>query len=223
MNHDDERRRCQLAIQETIAGGFEPWLHTLTPLLVDFGWQTLQKDIGLVPETYSTAAVVRRRRIVSNESSPELTSNRHQGCFGTIEYLPSAIQAHYSSSDYGFRGVDPNGNDDLAEALSLAESSVAQVPSLFSSVRLLINRIHILQSGVEDCDISFSDPMLPFSIFVSVPERGSPNASIRLAEAIIHEAMHLQFSLMECVAPLAKSQEPQFYSPWKRSKRSTLR
>jgi hypothetical protein len=49
--------------------------------------------------------------------------------------------------------------------------------------------------------IRYSSPAIPFSIFVSVPPADERNVVARLAEAIIHEAMHLQLTLIEAIVP----------------------
>ena len=61
--------------------------------------------------------------------------------------------------------------------------------------------------------MSHSEPTIPFSIFVSAPRPAEKDPVIRLAESLIHEAMHLQLTLVENVLPLV-STEGQGYSPW---------
>ena len=66
-------------------------------------------------------------------------------------------------------------------------------------------------------DTSYSDPSLPLSVFVSCPSREERNRVERLAENVVHEALHLQLSLVERVQPLVidgPDEEPVF-SPWK--------
>lgn len=49
-------------------------------------------------------------------------------------------------------------------------------------------------------DVSHSTPVLPLSIFVSVPGADERHAELRLAESIIHEAMHLQLTFIESLS-----------------------
>ncbi len=175
--------------------------------------------MGISQASYSTTRVMRRDPTSPSADVPAPIPIGGSKFYGAIEILAADVQAHFRSKDYRFpvaRDVAENG---LAEDLSRALELVALVPSLYSSVCQLIRCVHLLQSNAEDCDISFSDPGLPFSIFVSVPGRDSCSASFRLAEAIIHESMHLQLSLLERITPIAHSQTSKYYSPWKRSNR----
>jgi HEXXH motif-containing protein len=82
---------------------------------------------------------------------------------------------------------------------------------------------HILEFNDPDTDVSFSVPELPTHIFFSVPpaEVAEVDRVARVAEAIFHEALHLQLAVVESVSPDAFSSvtEPQHYSPWKRELR----
>jgi HEXXH motif-containing protein len=54
---------------------------------------------------------------------------------------------------------------------------------------------------------------------VSVPDTDEAYAVPRLAESIIHEAMHLQLTLIESIVPLINSTTQTAFSPWKQSER----
>jgi len=142
-----------------------------------------------------------------------------QDCFAKIEFLSPEVQKPFSSNDYKFIKPFEFSNASAEDCLSLAFELIGLVPSLHQSIVRLVRSIHIIRSNAENCDISFSDPAFPFSIFVSAPNKSSPNAALRLAEAIVHESMHLQLSLLEAVAPIAPHQGQTHYSPWKRSRR----
>lgn len=101
-------------------------------------------------------------------------------------------------------------SDDLLELKSAAEL-LNELPTLARSVSWLVRSIHVLASEPE-YDVSHSDPDLPFSIFVSVPT-AEPFAKLRLLESIVHEAMHLQLTLMEQVIPMTNG-DFFAYSPW---------
>lgn len=81
----------------------------------------------------------------------------------------------------------------------------------------LCRSLHVLVASGRDFDVSYSDPSLPLSVFVSCPLPAERNRVERLAENIVHEALHLQLSLVERVQPLVvddPDEEP-VYSPWK--------
>ena len=218
MNPSNER--WQKAILATALCPTDPWLPELTELLVNSGWQALSREMGISPATYSTTRVIRRDP--ASPSADMLVPIPIGGgnSSGVIEFLTDDVQAHFGSKDYRFPAAREVAASGLAEALPHALEIIALVPSLYASSIQLIRCMHLLQSNTHDCDISFSDPELPFSIFVSVPDKDSANASLRLAEAIIHESMHLQLSLLEKITPIALSQAPTHYSPWKRSNRN---
>ena len=104
--------------------------------------------------------------------------------------------------------------DGLRRALPLLQ----QVPSLAATFEDLAKSIHILKASEPGFDVSYSDPSIPFSVFLNISE--GRFADLRTAEALVHEAMHLQLSLIERIVPIAKvNQEGLHYSPWKRSQR----
>jgi HEXXH motif-containing protein len=103
------------------------------------------------------------------------------------------------------------------QAISAATALICRVPSLAQTVRTLVRSVHILKSDDPGIDISFSDPSIPFSIFLSVSQ--GKDADLRIAEAIVHETMHLQLSLVEQVVPLVLDDTMARFSPWKKKLR----
>ncbi len=103
--------------------------------------------------------------------------------------------------------------DGLGRALPLLQ----QVPSLAATFAALAKSIHILEASEPGFDVSYSDPSIPFSVFLNISE--GRFADLRTAEALVHEAMHLQLSLIERLVPIAKVNQGLHYSPWKRSLR----
>ena len=103
--------------------------------------------------------------------------------------------------------------DRLVEALLLIRSYDA----IHGTVTSLCRCLHPLICSDDEVDISFSDPQVPLSIFVSCPSVQAVHAVERLAESIIHEALHLQLSLVERVEPLVEESASQLlvHSPWK--------
>lgn len=87
-----------------------------------------------------------------------------------------------------------------------------QVDGLTATLAPLVRAIHRLDAEA-DYDISHSDPALPYSIFVSIPSPGATGA-VRLAESILHEAMHLQLSLIEAEVRLVTDDDQRAWSPW---------
>lgn len=218
MNPSDER--CKQAIVATAHCPTEPWFPELTELLVDTGWQTLSDDLNLSPTTYSTTSVMQRKKVAQSKDMLVPVPIGGGKFFGAIEFLADDVQIHFRSHEYRFPIAHEVVEGRLADVLDQALEHIALVPSLYASSNQLVSCIHLLKSNVDECDISFSDPTLPFSIFVSVPTINSSHATLRVAEAVIHESMHLQLSLLEKITPIVFSQASKYYSPWKRSYRN---
>jgi HEXXH motif-containing protein len=99
---------------------------------------------------------------------------------------------------------------------------LADVPSLLTTLCFLIRalHLHLFVSGDDETDISFSEPNLPISVFISVPGPGAIATELRIAEALIHEAVHLQLIFIESIVPLVKLGERTCFSPWKNEYRT---
>jgi hypothetical protein len=98
-------------------------------------------------------------------------------------------------------------------ALRRAEALIGHVPTLQGVVRSVVTGVIRLQSDDPAVDISQSEPRWGGTVFVSFPPR-SPVGDIRLAESIIHEAMHVHLSATGLDEPTC-SPEPMLYSPWR--------
>ena len=101
----------------------------------------------------------------------------------------------------------------LRAALTLLDS----VDGLTATLAPLVRAMHRLEAEPE-YDISHSEPNLPYSIWVSIPPTGA-TAAVRLAESILHEAMHLQLSLIETGQPLVADAGQHAWSPWQATQR----
>ena len=174
-------------------------------------------------ECYSTA-----RAITKDKNAPSLTVD----CVRTIlsdealinlnvELLPTELAINYTKSKIDFYSRDQIAAESILNCLNDAVNLLKDVPSLFSSIFSLVRSIHLIKPADEIYDVSFSQPRLPFSIFVSIPTGRVDLDKFRVAEAIIHEAMHLQLSLIERSIPLVKHDEKKFYSPWKQEARNS--
>lgn len=105
-------------------------------------------------------------------------------------------------------------SDEALEMLQAATGLIAEVDGLAETIGAVTKSVHLLVAE-RGHDISYSSPDIPFSIFVSVPQPDERDAVVRLAEALIHEAMHLQLTLIEAVVPLMSRNAATAYSPWK--------
>ena len=173
-----------------------------------------QSRLSFHPAQYSTSQFLGAdgpERILTLDSNP--APNR---LALRLEVIEASVARHFSD-----RGIDLIDGAEITaamgQAICAATSLICLVPSLATTVGSLVRSVHVLRSTDPATDISFSDPGIPFSIFLSVSE--GAEADLRIAEAIIHESMHLQLSLVEELVPLVRDDRITIYSPWKQANR----
>ena len=181
--------------------------------------ENLKMECGLDLTSYSTSTWVK------GEASPPLQLLAFNGIRRIspqvmVEVLSPAAQQRYGVAGCRFWQIDELAKSSALDILACAFDAILAVPELADSVAQLARRIHLLVPSDDAYDVNFSEPDLPFSVFVSIPLRPMGDIRWRLAEAIIHEACHLQLSLVECQVPLIASPQAQHYSPWRKSARS---
>jgi HEXXH motif-containing protein len=112
---------------------------------------------------------------------------------------------------YDLHAIPPYA--DAAKLLDLSEDLIRVVPELLSVIYRCAYEIILLRTFDDAYDVSHSDPRWATRIFVSVPKL-SATAHLRVAEAVVHEAMHLNLTFLERYAPLTQTSRT-LYSPWK--------
>jgi len=214
---DDLAKRIRSAIENPNS---DPWWPGLTDELAATEWDRLRREIGLIPDTYGTNRLLgrnnsARRDIIKSLKAPPLS------VMPTIalEALSSEWVRHYKKVGVRFYTPREILNSRVLTCLEEAILIVNQVPSLMRTVASLVRSVHVIKPEDKDHDVSFSEPNVPFSIFVSVPEKRLANDALRVAEAIVHEAMHLQLTIIEHVVPVTVSLSKKYYSPWRRELR----
>ena len=196
------------------------WHETSVETLAKWAETEVLEPFGLNLRSYGSARMYCRDRHLPREwvFCPPLVEGLSFG----LEKLPTPL-AHLATSN----GVSLKKTCDLREEYvrSILWSSCKLIrqlaPELFLSVRILLRSLHVLESPGKDYDVSFSLPCLPNSIFLSIPQPSEPNSVSRLTEAIVHEVLHLQLSLVERICPLVQNDaEKEFaYSPWRDERR----
>lgn len=91
---------------------------------------------------------------------------------------------------------------------------IAQVPDLASIVAETVSDMHFLKAEA-GYDISHSEPRWRTRIFVSIPDLVDAVGALRLAESIVHEAMHLHLTNLEERVPLVANLDNRVASPWR--------
>lgn len=186
-----------------------PWLPDLTGDLVKMGWRALYQEAGLSSANYGTS------RVISKSALSHRNVAGHLSTSSTVEVLDESLAAYYEDAGIEFYSAREIADTNLLSSLENAISLIERVPSLHSTVVALIRSLHLIKPEDDDYDVSFSEPHIPFSIFVSVPQNRSQIDGLRIAEAIVHEAMHLQLTLIEGVVPLVIKTSKKTFSPWR--------
>src|SRR5207249_6147227 len=108
-----------------------------------------------------------------------------------IEILSSELSTQFEEPGLRFLSADEVIAGDGPSRIEAALQILVAVPELAEATCALTRALHLLDTGDDEIDVSFSDPELPFSSFLSLPGPGVRGARLRLAEALLHEAMHL--------------------------------
>ena len=199
-----------------------PWIPTLTPELAETAWRKLGSDLGLTRANYGTANValgdsVEPPQVVSTFDFPSRDGTYREAI--QVELLPKDLARRWAGPEVRFyeaaKLLGPEVSRCVEEALKILDA----VPTLLPTVCCLVRSLHLLDPDDDEIDISFSEPWLPFSAFVSVPGPGATAGALRVAEALLHEAMHLQLTLVEAVVPLVVPSGSTYFSPWRREYR----
>ena len=138
--------------------------------------------------------------------------SRPDSLFGLTDMLlalPSSIVEGLATRGLCVR--DPTEADRLA--LLAAQELILHVPDLCRVVARAVAGISPLSNVDNAFDVSHSETSLGTTILLSIP-LDVPLARLRLSEAVVHEAMHLNLSAFEEAIPLVESFELLF-SPWR--------
>ena len=116
-------------------------------------------------------------------------------------------------------GLEAASSDGLEGRLDAVAGLVEFSPDLAAIVSATVATVHPL-SAEPGFDVSHSQPRWRDRIFVSFPERDDEVGALRLAESVVHEAMHLHLTNREAETPLVAVWSAEGYSPWRGTTRS---
>lgn len=165
-----------------------------------------------------------------------LDSDIHYRNYNTFDYINNLNNLNknlcslqklpdYMSNIWSDIGINLDQTYDL-------KSSMLQIKDAFEYItkydndymsfytKSLIKSIHLLKTDNDYNDISFSDPNLPYTIFINLPDINLNNWLERTVENLIHETMHLLLSLLEKKYDFYLSTNKKIYSPWKHEPRN---
>jgi hypothetical protein len=193
-----------------------PFDNSLSAALRDSGERTLLEFHNFSRDNYSTERFLARASIGSNS------------VLGSIP-LENGSELPVESSSHGVllyceqHALSLANDNDAKLAIDIIRYALEVIrafPFLYSAVSELVWRCHIVRAPDDDYDVSFSDPSIPFSVFISAPARKDRRSVLRVAESLVHETMHLQLTLFELCCPLVDvGSSWSAYSPWKRENR----
>lgn len=199
------------------------WFPGLTTALVRSACRKLGRDLRLTRASYGTARLLRRdseetRRVVATVVAPSAGAAASDAI--PVEVLPEDLARQCAGLEVRFFTVKEILGVGILGCLREALEVLSAVPSVRQTVCSLVRALHLIDPKDDEVDVSFSEPGLPFSAFVSVPGPNAPARTVRVAEALLHEAMHLQLTLVEAVVPLVRSTEGTYFSPWRNEYRT---
>jgi HEXXH motif-containing protein len=213
MNDDiDLIERIESALEHF---GNCPWLPDLTGDLVQMGWRVLYQEAGLSPSNYGTSRVIAKSVHAARNLVGHLSTSL------AVEVLDENLADNYKDAGIEFYTVKEIGHSGLLDRVDDAINLIKRVPTLHETVDGLVRSVHLIKPKDDDYDVSFSEPQIPFSIFISIPREPTLACALRISEAIVHESMHLQLTLIERTVPLTISTSQQSYSPWREEYRDT--
>ena len=211
--HRTLQNRILEEFKAALARGTDPWFPTLSESVTAHFWDA-HSYLGFDSTNYSTCRWIARDPMAISGRVVTLEHSDAFQCY--VEALPASIRTDYEKAGLIFCPADVIYRDipSLRSSLEL----ISTVPSIHATIALYLRALHILRAPGCEYDISHSDPDLPFSIFVSVPD--SPKEGrLRLAESIIHECMHLQLTMIEAAFPLVNDHKAKLFSPWQQASR----
>ncbi len=204
-------------VRKAIRSPSSTWFPGLAAPLADRRKDRLLVECGLVRGSYGLERFLTR--------DPTLPSRQlavipiEFGVSGMVLEDAASATMHYETLGLSFHELGELNLAAITEKLYCALKLLSLSPGCAAAVSALTWTLIPLLPPSHEYDISHSDPNVPFTIFVSLTDAPQRHAALRLAEAVLHETMHLQLSLIEEIEPLVASEYATLYSPWKGEQR----
>ena len=200
------------------------WTTALPATLRQIGVADLLSPRGLDFGSYGTARMMARsaNEAITVRGGVASPDGADDGLV-LLECLPSRVVAELDAVGLSLVEFDDSAVCANTGVLRQAWHLVHGVwPELSSSIGYLVRCAHLLKAPSPELDCSYSRPDLPFSVFLSVPDHGTRARIERVTEALAHETMHLQLSLVERRIPLIEPTRAGAValSPWRRGERT---
>lgn len=191
------------------------WETELTAQLVKAEWERLNKQ-SIKEGDYSTAQGYFNDGTIPTSSKIEVYGVHPSDSISIELAQPELLGDFYS--DTGLKLLSKSQIDEVRgiEKIKVALQVLGSVAGVMECISQVVKCICLLKQDDPEYDTSHSDPNIPFSIFVSVCEDTSVISNIRVAESILHEAMHLKLTMIEHhIDLIVPASEELYYSPWR--------
>lgn len=206
------------SVRNFLAYPLPVWEGHSTAALAQYKWEQLQVA-GYSRQDYSTNRVWHQDLRAALPERFLLNSDFGFESF-FIEVPTADLQNFYEDNGLALYQSTNWPDEEVRKKLSAGMYALAQVPQVFASVCQLVKAIQVVDAGHPEYDTSYSHPALPFSIFVSLCQDASLQSNLRVAEGILHEAMHLKLTLIEeVIAQVNVKSDAVYYSPWRKEER----
>jgi len=194
-----------------------PFAGSLPTSLRVIGERALIRSRSLTRFSYSTERLLAGKAGRRNSTLRRIRAQN--GLVLELEAVSDAVECYSKQHELALAN-----NLEAGAASAIVQEALNEVLQphycLCLAVSELVWRCHVIVAKEADYDVSFSDPEIPFTIFISVPTQNDRSSLLRVAENIVHETMHLQLSLFERCCPLIDTASAwTLYSPWKHEPR----
>lgn len=207
------------AVHKFIQQPFPLWECELTDILVQNKWIELKAHGINNLNEYSTSRVINNPNLSFDTKFLVSDKIDNEAIYLEVPSL-ALLESFYPKHGlvaHSLYELEPNK---ATSKIKSALKSFDLVEPIHTFIKKLVRLIQVLKQEECENDVSYSHPNIPFSIFISVCENDSIIDNLRVAESILHEAMHLKLTLIENIVPLIKPNSTAlYYSPWREEER----
>lgn len=202
----------QKTIQDYLKQPLPLWENEVTKILVDYKWTELDTQNQITPNSYTITQCVIKDKSLSEINFLLSASNYNIKISVPTDDLKDFFESH---------GIEPleitnDKYENEIKKITAALDIFQKNQPILNFILNIIKSVLLIKAENSDTDISYSHPEIPFSIFFSICEEISIISDLRVAESILHEAMHLKLTLIENIVPLIiPNAKGVYFSPWR--------
>ncbi|WP_375458497.1 HEXXH motif-containing putative peptide modification protein [uncultured Enterovirga sp.] len=211
-------------VKEALATPGPCWFEGLAERLAGARYRKMELATGINRARYGTVRYLARDAWAARTelASVDFPADFEASIPATVELLGAPISKRYADLGLDLYGPSEIHPEEAVTAVLAAFRRIGEVPGAAVAIGALLSALHVLRPEGPEYDVSYSDPAVPFTIFVGIHPRAGAYGDLRLAESILHECMHLQLTLMESVAPIVVDGGERMHSPWQGTSRPIL-